>query len=334
MLKAKEFGYYKDVKRWEPRERDSRAQAAATSPGCAASATRWRRRAKCCCGSPPARSSPTRCGGRRACCRARRRRARALPAAGRAVRHGPRAGEAAARRRRRRRGARARGQAARGARPALPRRAFRAGAQARRAAAREPYRRRSGAAGEAPLLRAPGRRVAALRLCAPHAARRGSRARWPTTTAARSHERAGHRPLLVGVLVVLGVAWFLATHDRVDAAGLGRAVGRGAAARRSSPRSASPSAWDCKVSEVRSLPELDALPARRRAAGAGPPPGAAAARIAELLRWVDNGGHLIVEAESLGVRRPAARPARRQALARPSALRKPLALELPGPAAS
>ncbi|MCD6043080.1 MAG: hypothetical protein K0R40_2683 [Burkholderiales bacterium] len=107
----------------------------------------------------------------------------------------------------------------------------------------------------------------------------------------------------LALLVVLGVVWFLATHDRVPTkewvAPSGEARLREFLA---AQRFAERMGW--KVSEVRSLPALDALPAsgtlllpnRRQAL----PP----AKIAEILAWVDGGGHLLAEAEYLGVADP------------------------------
>jgi Domain of unknown function (DUF4350) len=134
--------------------------------------------------------------------------------------------------------------------------------------------------------------------------------------------------ILITGLVVLGVAWFLATHDRVTREDWVGPSGEARlrpflAAQRFAERRG------LKVSEVRSLPALDALPAggvllvpnRRQELGA--------ARLADLLRWVENGGHLIVEAEflgvpdplldQLGVKRSAAEP-----------LKRPLTLDVPG----
>jgi Domain of unknown function (DUF4350) len=99
----------------------------------------------------------------------------------------------------------------------------------------------------------------------------------------------------LGMLLVLGVAWFLATHDRVPAR---EWVGPSGEARLREFLAAQRFAerMGMQVAEVRSLPELETLPAQgvlvmphRRQL----PPG----RIAELLRWVENGGHLIAEAE-------------------------------------
>ena len=108
---------------------------------------------------------------------------------------------------------------------------------------------------------------------------------------------------VVGILIVLSVAWFLTTHDRVV---VQEWVGPSGEARLREflavQRFAERMGW--KVTDMRSLPELDTLPAQAvllvpHHRQQLPPP-----RIAEILSWVDNGGHLIVEAESLGVADP------------------------------
>ena len=80
---------------------------------------------------------------------------------------------------------------------------------------------------------------------------------------------------------------------------------------------------------MRSLPELDTLPAQavlliphRRQQLPQP-------RIAELLKWVDNGGHLIVEAESLGVADPLLDQLGVRRSRSGEATPKPFVLELP-----
>jgi hypothetical protein len=106
----------------------------------------------------------------------------------------------------------------------------------------------------------------------------------------------------LGMLIGLGVAWFLATHDRAPAR---EWVGPSGEARLREFLAAQRFAerMGMEVAEVRSLPELEALPAQgvlvmphRRQL----PPG----RIAELLRWVESGGHLIAEAEHPGLADP------------------------------
>ena len=108
---------------------------------------------------------------------------------------------------------------------------------------------------------------------------------------------------LVGALVVLGVAWFLNTHDRVTKEEWVGPSGEAQlrpflAAQRFAER------MGLKVREVRSLPELDSLPAggvllipnRRQELHA--------TKVSELVRWVEGGGHLVAEAEVLGVPDP------------------------------
>jgi len=102
------------------------------------------------------------------------------------------------------------------------------------------------------------------------------------------------------VLVALSAAWFYMNFERVP---YKERVGPSSevrlrpylAAQRFAER------MDVKASEVRSLPELDALtpggallmPARRQALEPR--------RLGQILAWVDRGGHLIVEAELAGV---------------------------------
>lgn len=133
---------------------------------------------------------------------------------------------------------------------------------------------------------------------------------------------------VLGILIVLWGAWFLATHDRVV---VQEWVGPSGEARLREFLAAQRFAerMGLKVVEMRSLPELDALPAqavvlvphRRQQL----PP----ARIADLLRWVDDGGHLVAEAESPGVPDPLLDQlgVRRSSIA--EAARKPLGVELP-----
>jgi hypothetical protein len=132
---------------------------------------------------------------------------------------------------------------------------------------------------------------------------------------------------LLALLGVLGAAWFLATHDRVQSrqwvgpSGEAR-VRQFLAAQRLAER------MGMTVSEVRSLADLgklppDALlliPSHRQVLHAG--------KIAEIVAWVDAGGHLIVEAEPLGVADPLLEMLGVQRT-KAEALRKPLAVELP-----
>jgi hypothetical protein len=109
--------------------------------------------------------------------------------------------------------------------------------------------------------------------------------------------------LALAGLVALGVLWFRQTFEKqtvkewVGASGEAR-TRQFLAAQRFAQRMG----W--KATEARSLPALDQLPKggtlllpnRRQAF--------TAERIAELARWAENGGHLVVEAEFLGVPDP------------------------------
>jgi hypothetical protein len=132
---------------------------------------------------------------------------------------------------------------------------------------------------------------------------------------------------LLAVLAVLGTAWFLATHDRVTVQDWVGPKGEARlreflAAQRFAER------MGLKVAEVRSLPELDALPAQGALIVPNRRQELHADKAAELVRWVERGGHLIVEAEYLGVPDPLLDQlgvARSQA----EALRQPFTVELP-----
>jgi len=114
------------------------------------------------------------------------------------------------------------------------------------------------------------------------------------------------RILVIGglcLLAALGAAWFYMNFERVP---YKERVGPSSevrlrpylAAQRFAER------MDVKASEVRSLPELDALtpggallmPANRQALEPR--------RLSQIVAWVDRGGHLIVEAELVGVSDP------------------------------
>jgi hypothetical protein len=123
------------------------------------------------------------------------------------------------------------------------------------------------------------------------------------------------------------VLWFRANFERVPAK---EWVGASGEARLrqflAAERYAERMGWNAK--ELRSLPELDALPAggvllmpNRRQALAGN-------RMAELVRWVERGGHLIAEAEYLGVPDPLFDLLGVQR-AEGAAAAKPLSVELP-----
>jgi hypothetical protein len=111
--------------------------------------------------------------------------------------------------------------------------------------------------------------------------------------------------LVVGIaaVIALGVLWFRTNFERVTGK---EWVGASGEARLrqflAAERFAERMGWS--VTELRSLPELAALPAggvlllpsRRQALSAD--------RMAELVRWAERGGHLIAEAEFLGVPDP------------------------------
>jgi hypothetical protein len=131
----------------------------------------------------------------------------------------------------------------------------------------------------------------------------------------------------VGALIALGVFWFRATFERVPSE---EWVGPSGEARLrqflAAERFAERMGWS--ATELRSLPELAALPAggvlllpnRRQAL--------TAERMAELVRWTERGGHLIAEAEFLGVPDPLLDSLDVQRTEGPPAM-KPLRVELP-----
>ena len=110
-------------------------------------------------------------------------------------------------------------------------------------------------------------------------------------------------PLACFALAVLGVVWFLQTYERVPGKAYVPASGEARlrdflAAERFAERMGLP------ARELRSLADLDALP---RAGVLVVPHGRQAIdgpRIARLLAWVQAGGHLVAEAELLGVDDP------------------------------
>jgi hypothetical protein len=110
-------------------------------------------------------------------------------------------------------------------------------------------------------------------------------------------------PLAVLLLAGLGGAWFFNAFERVPVkepvgpSGEAR-VRHFLAAERFAERMGLPS------KELRSLPELDALPNAGVLIMPNRRQGIDAGRIARLLGWVQRGGHLIVEAEFLGVDDP------------------------------
>jgi len=104
-------------------------------------------------------------------------------------------------------------------------------------------------------------------------------------------------------LVALGVVWFLSNYERVP---YKERVGPSSAARLRPFLAAERFAerMGLQASEIRSLPELDALrpagvllmPAQRQALESR--------RLRQILAWVERGGHLVAEAEFLGVSDP------------------------------
>jgi hypothetical protein len=139
--------------------------------------------------------------------------------------------------------------------------------------------------------------------------------------------KRGVVPLILGVLAVLGAVWFLATHDRVTTEAWIGPSGEARlrpflAAERLVER------MGLKVSEVRSLPELDALPVSTALLIPNRRQELHPAKLAELVRWAERGGHLIVEAELLGVPDPLLE---QLGVARSAAepLPKPSSVELP-----
>lgn len=107
----------------------------------------------------------------------------------------------------------------------------------------------------------------------------------------------------LGILIFLGVVWFFATHDRVM---VKEWVGPSGEARLKEFLAAQRFAdrMGMKVTEVRSLPELDALPAQAVLIVPHHRQQLPQSRIVALLQWVERGGHLIAEAEYPGVADP------------------------------
>jgi hypothetical protein len=108
---------------------------------------------------------------------------------------------------------------------------------------------------------------------------------------------------LIGALIVLGAVWFFSTHERVM---VKEWVGPSGEARLREFLAAQRFAerMGMKVTEVRSLPELDALPAQGVLIVPHHRQQLPAPRMTALLHWVERGGHLIAEAESPGVADP------------------------------
>jgi hypothetical protein len=110
-------------------------------------------------------------------------------------------------------------------------------------------------------------------------------------------------PALVLGAIGLGVVWFFNTFERVPAKHWVGAKGEALrnpflAAERFFER------MGMRAAKVRSLPELDALPANGVLLAPNGRQGFDAPRIDRLLKWIDNGGHAIIEAERQGVPDP------------------------------
>ena len=108
---------------------------------------------------------------------------------------------------------------------------------------------------------------------------------------------------LIGTLVVLFAAWFLNTHDRVSTQDWVGPTGEARlrpflAAQRLADR------MGIEAEEIRSIPELDELPADSILILPAGRQEMHSGMVADLVRWVERGGHLIVEAETLGVPDP------------------------------
>ena len=131
----------------------------------------------------------------------------------------------------------------------------------------------------------------------------------------------------LGVLALLGVAWFLATHDRVVTQ---QWVGPQGDARLKDFLAAQRFAerMGFKVSELRSQPDLDALQAQAVLILPRGRQQLLPSRLATLVAWVENGGHLIVEAEPTGVPDPLLEKLGVQRSSMET-LRKPMVVELP-----
>lgn len=134
--------------------------------------------------------------------------------------------------------------------------------------------------------------------------------------------------LLLGGLGLLLVAWFLTTHDRVTRQQWVGPTGEARlreflAAQRLAER------MGAKVTELRSLPALDALPPQGALVVPNRRQELPPAKMDEIVRWAERGGHLIVEAEFLGVPDPLLD---RLGVARSAAeaQRRPLAVAMPG----
>ena len=131
----------------------------------------------------------------------------------------------------------------------------------------------------------------------------------------------------LGILALLWVVWFLATHDRVVTQQWVGPTGDARlkdflAAQRLAER------MGLKVSEVRSQPELDTLPPQGVLIMPRGRQQLLPSRMETLLGWIDRGGHLIIEAEHPGVPDPILEQlgVKRSTM---EATRKPAVVELP-----
>lgn len=133
---------------------------------------------------------------------------------------------------------------------------------------------------------------------------------------------------VIGILIVLWAAWFFATHDRVV---VREWVGPSGEARLREFLAAQRFAerMGLKAAEVRSLPEMDALPAQAVLLIPHHRQQLPQTRIAAILRWVENGGHLIAEAESVGVADPLLDQLGIKRSRSGAAVLKPFVVELP-----
>ena len=109
--------------------------------------------------------------------------------------------------------------------------------------------------------------------------------------------------MLLGALAVLVLAWFLNTHDRVSAQDWVGPTGEARlrpflAAERLAER------MGLEAQEIRAVPNFDELPAESILILPAGRQEMHAGKLAELVRWVEGGGHLIVEAEYPGVPDP------------------------------
>jgi hypothetical protein len=134
--------------------------------------------------------------------------------------------------------------------------------------------------------------------------------------------------LLIGgiALAALAVVWWRATFERVP---VKEWVGASGEARMrqflAAERFAERMGW--KATEARSLPALDTLPARGALILPNRRQALTAERLTELVRWAERGGHLIAEAEFLGVPDPLLDMLEVQRQSAPPV--KPLVVELP-----